>query len=296
MSNLEQIFPNYKVMIPLYSERPDLPKMAIDFFYSVLKELKVDFTNINKVEEMTKLCVSNVRGCLYCFYTSTEELGISDFVSSKTSSADVRVFNAMGRKIIEILAKLDLKSRKEFLNPYYWRWMEGFQPDYMRFQKDRIKSMANIFQRMAIKKIPAQAAATTTGAIGTLQMAWFVATLPAGDALLVIGGGTTAGAVIVGTAIVTTTFIAFYTGTRYLIQNTKTGEKIDLAVTNASEAWFWKHLIKAQDVLAKKPPAEREKLQKKAQKSLEKLFEEMDAPATKSLIYANPPRKTSRKR
>jgi len=67
-------------------------------------------------------------------------------------------------------------------------------------------------------------------------------------------------------------------------------------VTNISEKWFWSHFIKAQDVLVKKSPAERAKLQKKAQAKLDKLLEEMDAPATKSLIYLNQGHKASRKK
>lgn len=140
----------------------------------------------------------------------------------------------------------------------------------------RLKNTASIISTKEGKEAKTQLIRNATEALAAIKI---LAKLPVRTAVSVIGKGGVAG-------IYTAEFIVLYVGTRILIENTKTGKKIDTAVTNSMEKLFWSHFTKTQDVLAKKPPAERERLQKLARQSLDKFLDEIGVFATKSVIYA----------
>lgn len=148
-----------------------------------------------------------------------------------------------------------------------------------------LKNTTSVMSARAGKEAKAQLIRNATGALAAIKI---LAKLPVRTAISVMGKGGVTG-------ICTAEFIVVYAGTRLVIENTQTGKRIDTAMTNSMEKIFWKHFYKAQDVLVKKSPLKPEE-KAKIENRIEKLLEEIDAPATKSLIYANPPRKTSRKK
>lgn len=97
--------------------------------------------------------------------------------------------------------------------------------------KDILKGTAQIIHRMITKKENIDTAAKYAPALGSLAIARVLFALPAGEAVALMGAGNVA-------AICAGVFVVVYAGTRMLLENTKTGEKIDTATTDVIKNLF----------------------------------------------------------